>query len=298
MGKIKQVFVSPKEHASSTELKIMSWNVRLFDLYNWSHNTETKAKMFELLENEQADIICFQEFFYQKEVDKGQVNIFNTRDTLKNILNAKYCHDEYTDTVLKRHFFGAATFSKYPIVNTGKIFFGDVPNNLCLFTDVLIKKDTVRIYNMHLASIRLKNKDYKFIEEIKNNDTTNTDFATGSKSIVKQMKMAYLKRVEQSKQVLDHINQCTYPVILCGDFNDPPFSYTYQKMRVKLHDSFTDAGFGLGATHTIILPVFRIDDILSDDHFTTKDFRVIRKKYSDHYPVTARLYYKTVEPKQ
>ena len=38
------------------------------------------------------------------------------------------------------------------------------------------------------------------------------------------------------------------PVILCGDFNDTPASYTYRTVKGDLTDGFRDCGSGFGYT--------------------------------------------------
>ena len=49
-------FIIPK-------LKVMSFNVRLFDLYNWSQN-EKQNQIISFIKKENPDIICFQEYYY------------------------------------------------------------------------------------------------------------------------------------------------------------------------------------------------------------------------------------------
>ena len=133
--KLIQFHFEKKGSKSEQLVKIMSYNVRVFDLYNWTGNAKTRDKIFELIQSENADIICFQEFF-----NSDEKNYFNTLDTLVQLQNAKNFYAEYTETVLGKHHFGIATFSKYPIVKKEKIDLATQGTNLCIFSDIKINE--------------------------------------------------------------------------------------------------------------------------------------------------------------
>ena len=78
-----------------------------------------------------------------------------------------------------------------------------------------------------------------------------------------------------------------YPVIVAGDFNDTPVSYTYRVMRRGLNDAFVEAGYGAGFTYSGKYPPNRIDYILYSDGIDCIDFDIVKVRYSDHYPVIA-----------
>ncbi|MBL4651855.1 MAG: endonuclease/exonuclease/phosphatase family protein [Flavobacteriales bacterium] len=258
--------------------KVMSYNVRLFDLYNWSDNKQTRNKIFELIDEKSADIICFQEFFYSEK--RGY---FNTLDTLREFQKAKYYHTACT-TTNSLHYFGIATLSKYPIINREKVSLQDSKNNICIYTDVLIDQDTIRIYNMHLASVHLGKENYDFIENINNQETD--EQLDGSKKIVELLKNAFIKRSEQARTIAEHIDNSPYKVVVCGDFNDTPSSFTYRTISNDLCDSFSGSGVGVGATYNSSVPVFRIDYILHDKKLTSSNFGVTPENISDHFPIT------------
>ena len=130
-------------------IKIMSFNVRLFDLYNWSKNKETRQAIFEFIKKENPDIIAFQEFYADDD------NEFINVEKLKEILNFPYNDYEFTLTLRKKHHWGIATYSKHKIIGSGHVNFRVKSNNVCIYSDMLINKDTVRVYNMHLQSIHL-----------------------------------------------------------------------------------------------------------------------------------------------
>lgn len=274
-------FNPPPAHFENT-IKIMSYNIRVFDLYNWSKNKETRNEIFSFLRDENPDILCFQEFFHSEQKD-----YFTTKDTLVQFLKAKNIHTHYTKTILDVHHFGIATFSSFPIVNKGIVDLKDAGNNTAIYTDVRKNDDTIRIYNAHLASVHFQKQDYKFLEDI---EAAYTDEQVkGGQQLLKRLKNAFIKRSSQSEALASHISQSPYKVILCGDFNDTPLSYAYQTISANLSDAFLLSGLGLGGTYTGRFAPLRIDYILHSAGISSYEFRVIPEKFSDHYPVTCLI---------
>lgn len=279
-----------KESDTTGGIKILSYNVRLFDLYNWTHNKGTRNKIFSFLKEESADILCLQEFF------QGDSGYYETLDTLVDITPSKNHHIEYTLSRRKKDHWGIATFSRYPIVNKGKITFKTRSNNVCIFSDLEINGDTVRVYNVHFQSIHFGYADYNFIDALKEkNDTLDAeDIEIASKNILRRLKRAFIKRAEQTDKVLEHIAACKYPVIVCGDFNDTPFSYTYHSFSKNLQDAFMQSGSGIGSTYLGTFPSYRIDFIFYSNHFKSSGFEVLPEKLSDHSPTRCYLSLKPV----
>ena len=91
----------------------------------------------------------------------------------------------------------------------------------------------------------------------------------------------------QAKVLHAFIKSSPYPVIVTGDFNDTPVSYSYRKVRKGLSDSFVKTGYGAGFTYKGKYPSNRIDYILHDSKLKPTWFSVMKEKYSDHYPVMA-----------
>jgi len=81
------------------------------------------------------------------------------------------------------------------------------------------------------------------------------------------------------------LDACPHPVLLCGDFNDVPNSYTYFHIKGNLQDAFLQKGFGIGRTYTSLSPTLRIDYLLASDHFRVLQCKKVELPYSDHYPV-------------
>lgn len=265
-------------HAEKPSLKIMTFNVRLFDLYNWKGNKISRNHIFEVIKKEDPDIICFQEFFYQ-----GIRGIFETRDTLITFLKANNVYEGYTHKLSQKQFFGLATFSAFPIVYSGMISFPNDQNNNAIYTDLKMGKDTIRVYNVHLASIRFQQADYDVWGDKEMPKTHGRE--DKEQRILARLRNAFINRVEQTRILMEHIDRSPYPVMICGDFNDTPVSYTYSQFSNKFNDAFAQTGSGIGSTYSGKLPGLRIDYIFYDDKIHTWNYHSVNKNLSDHYPV-------------
>jgi endonuclease/exonuclease/phosphatase family metal-dependent hydrolase len=263
------------------KLKFMSFNTKLFDLYNWSHNLETRSKIFDMLKSESPDIICMQEFYTS---DKGPMR---NLDTLVKFQKAKYVHSEYMVTLRGTDHWGMATFSSYPIVNRGHIDFNVQGNNSCIYTDIKIDQDTIRVYNVHLQSMHFSYRDYKYMESIL--DAKELTEMEGSRTILRRLKWAFRRRAGQADIISSHMHACRYPIIVCGDFNDTPASYTYHTLGKGMKDAFLESGNGFGQTYFGKFPSFRIDYVLHSESIVSWDFRTIITDLSDHYPVCCSI---------
>lgn len=281
------------QYSSSTDLKnkkdlikIMSYNVRNFDLYNykphWQYNFEKRNLIFDYIKKEAPDIICFQEFMNDK------LGEFKTLDTIIKFQKAANVYAEYSFVSRGVNEFGIATFSRYPIVDKGRIDFPNSKNNLCIYTDLQIGKDVVRVYNAHFESLHFSADDYRTaenIDKIENLDKNRNKYLR----ILRIMKRAYINRADQVDIVAESIRKCKYPVVLCTDLNDTPVSYAYHNISKGLNDAFVDSGNGYGRTLVSIFSLFRIDYIFFSDHFISFDFTTGTVKYSDHFPVFCYL---------
>ena len=130
--------------------------------------------------------------------------------------------------------------------------------NICIYKDIVLN-DTIRIYNIHLQS-----------------------------NWVKTMKYSYQKRVNEAIKIKKHINKSPYPVIICGDFNDTPISYTYSQLKEGLLDSFEESGIGIGNSY-VSIPTLRIDYILHSKEYKSYNYKKNKYKLSDHYPISCDI---------
>lgn len=274
---------SGPQSENSTKIKVMSYNVRLFDLYNWVENKDTRNKIFEVLKREDAQIYCFQEFYYSEE------HPFNTRDTMAEFMKAKNYHEGYTHYIPNgKHHFGLATFSAYPIIKKEMLSFENDPNNCVIISDIKIKDDTIRVFNAHLASIRFQKADYDYVGDAKTGKLW-YPMQPKEQQIYTRLKNAFINRSSQIEKLAEKVNESPYPVIVCGDFNDTPVSYTYRTITRYLYDAFVESGNGVGQTYIGKFPSFRIDYILHSEQLHSYSFQTLPEELSDHHPITSMI---------
>jgi endonuclease/exonuclease/phosphatase family metal-dependent hydrolase len=158
---------------------------------------------------------------------------------------------------------------------------------MAIWADLLMHGDTVRLYNLHLQSIRFNRKDYEFIQQTAKNDEGGLE---GSKNLLRRIREAYVKRSEQADSVSAHMANCTYPILVAGDFNDVPLSYAYHTIGKDLRDAFCERGRGFERTYKGPFPNFRIDYILFSKRFICTDYQSISNIPGDHKLVSAGFY--------
>jgi endonuclease/exonuclease/phosphatase family metal-dependent hydrolase len=250
--------------------------VRLFNLYNWIDDPSVKNSIYEFLLSEDPDVLCIQEYFYNKEDPYN-----NTRNFER--LHSRYSHIVYSSSNNKDFNFGIAIFSRYPIVNSGKIEFVN-SSNISIYSDIVINSDTVRVINNHLQSVQFTQENINFIDSLGMHK--NRRNISGGINIAYQLKEAFIRRSRQVDIIVSHIKQSPHPVIITGDFNDTPVSYTYRSLRSqKLTDAFVVSGKGMGNSYVSKLPFFRIDYILHSKQLKSFYFDSPRIELSDHYPL-------------
>lgn len=272
-------------------IKLMTWNVKNFDLYNWSNQKRTRAEMLQVIKNENPDILCMQEFYSDS---KHLNNEKYFCDTLRyayhyfqptTSIDAKYKSKRWekklpNDSIHRK--WGVAIFSKHKIVSTGRIDFENSKNNDCIYADLEINEKALRIYSVHFQSIYLGRSDYAVLDSLEESQRTQW---SSLKNILRKMKWAYTKRAQQANAVAESINEFSGTKILCGDFNDVPVSYTHATAKGKLKDAFVEKGKGFGTTYANRFSIFRIDYALFDAQIKINSYKTIRKELSDHYPV-------------
>jgi len=270
-----------KNSAAVFPIKVMSFNVRLFDLYNWFHTNETRERIFDFLKKESADIVCFQEYYSSDR----KLADFNNNSLVPKVLSTPSSHIEYTVTLRDSDHWGIAIFSKHKIINKQAVHFEKRGGNIFIYADVLVGNDTIRVFNTHLESIRFRNEDYRYLTNLRN-DVDQDEMAGGLK-ILSRLKRAYAKRARQVNILKGEIAKSPYPVILAGDFNDTPSSYTYHQVADALKDSFRESGSGFGKTYAGLFPSFRIDFLFHSESLSSSHYFTHHEKISDHFPITS-----------
>jgi len=279
-------FNNSEYEQNENNLKVVTYNVQNFikdNITTTKHlkSLEIRDSIIEFLDDCDADIICVQEFLSDRDqYYKLPTNIGKTFGTPYYYYKNYFTQNDKIDAI--------ATFSQFPIIKNGHLKHNY--KTIAVFTDLLIDHDTIRVYNIHLASFHLDHQDYNFISEFTNQTGQNKDLKKSSRSIIGKLKMAFINRTQQVEIIRDHIENQNHPVIICGDFNDTPFSYTYHQLRRDLNDAFVESGKGFGNTFSgRSLPSFRIDYIMYSDYFQSTSFHREKLSYSDHYPLITRI---------
>ncbi|MEX0966326.1 MAG: endonuclease/exonuclease/phosphatase family protein [Bacteroidia bacterium] len=254
------------------ELALMTYNVKKF------YSDEKESAILKLIATKNPDVLFFQEFVAYNVKKENRTNI------LSPLLDSLGYTDFYfmngDDFSLKVG--GTGIVSRYPLINPGVVPFPENSTNSCVYADMVKDNDTIRVMSVHLQSINLTDgKKEAGMDEQEQINKNRRRLAT-----------AFVQRARQADRVLEIIRQSPYPVVLAGDFNDTPLSYTYNKFRSHLQDAFIKDGLGLGITYAGRIPLLRIDYILPDTVFAVSDFEVIRKNLSDHYPVFCKIHWK------
>lgn len=274
----KKAFVYKKEPQT---IRVVSWNVaRFIELKrNTNKGSETRLKMFDLIKQQDADVLCLQEF--HTSIDSSY---YDNIKPIQEGLGYPYYYFSF-DNDGDRHYYSSIIFSRYPIIDTGKIRYPrpTLPDVL-LHTDIKVNDDTVRVFTTHLQSLQFGRRDYERLDKISN---ARDSLLANSRSILSKLKKGFSYRSIQADLAHKIIKDSPHPVLLCADLNDLPNSYTYFTVRGSLQDAFLKKGFGIGRTFSSLSPTLRIDYIFADRHFKVKQFNRIIKNYSDHYMLVA-----------
>ncbi len=256
------------------DVKIISYNVKYFIGNANLTQKENADKIVSFLDEQNADIICLQEARLRKK------SIFNLPGTVKKLGSINHYQYARTSTT-----YGSVTMTRYPIINMGEIRFEE-SRNMTIYTDVIIENDTVRIFNVHLQSYQIDPNKYSIIDSLGIDQEKDLKEVREMSS---KFKKAFKMRAGQVYEIRKYIDESPFDVIICGDFNDTPVSFAYQKLRGNLTDAFVNSGKGVGRTYIGKLPSFRIDNIFYSENFESYNFKTYDFKMSDHFPISCDL---------
>ena len=255
---------SPK--TGEGDLKVVSFNA--YALGNID-NRDTKDEIDTYLEGNQVDVASFAEWRFQR----GKTNA------------TKYPYQASFPSV-PGHYAGIIMISKWPIVAKGRVPFTEKSYNQACFIDIKRNGKIIRIYGLHLETTRVKSYDYHNLKSLQFDSVYNTK----AKNLMSRLKYSMRKRAGQVEDIINHMKACTYPIILMGDFNDTPQSYTYQMLQVGKKDAFIEGFQGFDATYLKPIPFLRIDHILYDETaFSCVRYKSTKGIYSDHKLIFAEL---------
>jgi endonuclease/exonuclease/phosphatase family metal-dependent hydrolase len=252
MGSFFQ-FRAERPMPSSKDFSIMSFNTRLFNKYQWSDDPSIGNQIVAFIQKTDPSVVCFQEFdVSMKERFMSYPHTYiSASDNSKQAVQA--------------------IFSKFPIVAKGLLPFTN-STNATIFVDLKIKGDTVRLYNVHLQSLRVKP------------EAASLEAGTRER-LYKRLKVSFAKQQAQADIIASHKSDSPYKVIVVGDFNTNQFSSVYHTIKGDLTDSFTSLGSGYGKTFDFKYFPMRIDFLLSDPGFEIAYHKSFPLHLSDHFPV-------------
>jgi endonuclease/exonuclease/phosphatase family metal-dependent hydrolase len=233
-------------------------------------------------------------YLYEKKIGKGELeNYLIEKDPdicLLQEINTSYIQEEIKGLKtlgykLKLADMGTGIYSKYPFIKKGIIDF-TMTTNSCVWGDLKVGGDTLRVYSVHFKSNQISKQAEDFVAVM---EKENKIESKNVKSILRNYKNNVQIRAEQVKKVKDHILKSPHPVIIGGDFNDPPVSYTYREFNDFLQDAFKERGLGFGISYLGVIPFLRIDYLFVSKGIKILEFNTDSKKYSDHYPIEAKV---------
>ncbi|MEZ2416050.1 endonuclease/exonuclease/phosphatase family protein [Muriicola sp. E247] len=250
------VFSSTDEDKSINDISVLSFNALNFVGNYRIKSSNIQSEILNFVTSEDPDILCFQEFK-------------SSRSTLKQLSN--YPHYYIYPKSGTTDYAPLAIFSKVPIVAKGSLDFLDTPNN-AIYVDLKVGIDTLRLYNIHLQSLRFRPSSIKRENPIR---------------LIKRLGETVEKQKIQANQIIKHRKESSYPVVICGDFNNSQYSKVYSSLSKNMKDSFLEKGNGYGTTLSFKILPFRIDYILLENNFEVIEHKNYDVVLSDHYPIKA-----------
>lgn len=268
-------------HYHSDTLHIFSFNARNLSNNNLSiGDKRVRDEILDFMMDQDADFICFQEF--QSYPTKG---VYSVKE-FKTNLNHKYFHQtpyllenthEFVDLLVM--------YSRYPIQESRDFYMDGKAYGF--FVDINIHGKIYRLFNLHLESNHFNQNDYEIFTDKEvnlNQKKRNQVFL-----LLQKLKKYSVKRSYQARTIRTEIENSPYPVIVAGDFNDIPASFTYHHIRGDLRDAFKQKAIGYSNTYNGNLPPMRIDYLLFDSQINIHDYQVLKPDFSDHFPITAKF---------
>ena len=248
-----------KEKDSNAQIKVMTYNVGVFRDYNDKNRSanDVKKTLAELVEAEKPDVLCLQESGQWPE---------NAASAFSKMIGYKYY------SINKAN--GNSYFSKYPLLEV-KAFDNE---GLIKFVDIkkvkINNEDSFYLVNCHFNSFKISDD----IDDINEKEVC--------KSVIRKLVNGFMSRTEITELLLKKLPDDKLPIVICGDFNDTPMSYTYNKMfNAGLKDAFITVSKGIGKTYCGKLPLLRIDYFWYNDYVEVVSYKRIKQTTSDHYPL-------------
>lgn len=248
-------------------IKVLTYNVLNFNRGDTPDGEPNP--IMEYIKGSDADLVCLQEATLNAEV------LATMKDTYK-----------YIDTVCNSSFSGCLMLmSKFPIVAKRRIDYPSQSNMSAAFR-VIIGSDTVTVINNHLETSGLSAADRSGFREMVKGHTGKDSIRVESKRLLVKLGESARLRAPQAEAVARYVSDCGGSVILCGDFNDNPLSYTHRVISKGLTDCYVSAGNGPGITYHYNAIFVRIDNLMCTSDWQPYKCTVDNSiTASDHYPM-------------
>ena len=253
-------------------IKILSYNTRAFGEKK-PHTKERPNDVLAYLQNSDADVICLQEYIFGGKLKKKDID-YALRD---------YRYKHYQ--VLGKGLNGLGCYSRYPILSATPILYKGTRNGSVVYR-IKVGNDTLLVINNHLESNKILKSDVETYQEMMDAPSKQKLFA-GVRKLWGKMAKATSVRAKQADILVETLRDSKEKsVVLCGDFNDTPISYTHHVLSDELRDAFVETGNGLGVSYNKDRLYVRIDHILVSKNLKVYDCTVDNTiQASDHYPV-------------
>jgi len=259
-------------------VKLVSYNVCGYG-GNYKYD-DAPQRVYDYLTAEDADIVCMQE-----DNDPNNRRIFESfAKTLPYNDTIVLCHTKQSFNCLGIH-------TRYPIIRRERIAYPTTSNNGSAAWWLKVGTDTLIVVNNHFESCHLNKTDRQQYQQILKGKMAGDSARTESKLLLVKLAEANAKRAAQidrvSQYVADHQG---YHIVVCGDFNDNPLSYSRHAMAQQLTDCYVASGRGIGVSYNQKGFYFRIDHIFCSDSITPYNCKIdSRMDASDHYPIACWL---------
>ena len=260
---------------ADNSIRIMSYNVHQFCVGEKMNKEQLTNRLMEMIREQAPDILCCQEFsgFSSKMTRPKSIEVF-----------AENVGFQYVYYNRKSNYGGNVIFSKYPIAKVAEDSGFGQENTYGVMVSVDAgEKGKFHVANVHLLSYMITDSE---IDILTNPSERPNNLDTIGKKLLHKLSYAFQRRSDELKTVLEGMPPVDGPIIICGDFNEPPLSYNYRQMqKAGFVDTFTKVGFGIKPTYAGKLPLLRIDYIWGNDGIKPLDFERYKCKTSDHYPI-------------